>query len=183
MTGVRLSIDAKGLDATSSALSRTLARVTNARPMFENIGMAMVNSTLHRFDSGTAPDGSVWPPSIRALTTGGKTLVLTSRLMRSITYIAGDAGVQVGSNVVYAAIHQFGGAIEQAARSAVLNFRRLRSGATRFAKAGRATFSQKREIGAHTINIPARPYLGVDDTDAAEIEKIAENYIDPGGAP
>lgn len=182
MTGARIHIDATGIDEAQAALREAMQRAADPRPMFDTIGASLVTSTVRRFETGTAPDSSVWPPSIRALAEGGKTLVDSARLMRSITFVASSRGVEVGTNVVYAAIHQFGGVIRQAARSAVLHFRRMRSGATRFSKPGKASFAQKRTIGARTITMPARPFLGLDDADRLAIEGIAGNWLKPAGS-
>lgn len=179
MAGVSLKLDA---DEALGTLAGYVARARNPQGMFANIGASLVTSTQHRFERGIGPDGSPWPPSIRALATGGKTLVKTARLMRSITFNASSSGVEVGTNVVYAAIHQLGGLIQQAARTAVLHFKTLRSGQSRFAKPGKANRAQKAEIGAHSIRMPARPFLGLDDDDEREISQIAQDWIAGEGA-
>jgi len=174
--GVSISVNAS--DALDQ-LAGYLQRIEHPRGMYERIGASLVASTQHRFETGIGPDGSPWPPSLRVLAHGGKTLVLSGRLMRSQTFIASDQGVEVGSNAVYAAIHQFGGIIRQAAREAVLHFKHnARTGRTRFAKANsKANYAKKVEIGARTITMPARPFLGLDDDDNREIIAIAEDWI------
>lgn len=83
-----------------------------------SIGETLVSSTLERFEDGKDPDGKVWTPSARAWSQGlkgrrsrgfGRTLVDSGRLRGSITYEATPQRVVVGTNVKYAAIHQFGG--------------------------------------------------------------------------
>lgn len=176
MAGVSIKLD--GADTALAQLDRSERRAGNARGLYENIGAALVASTLQRFQTGVAPDGSPWPQSIRAVAEGGKTLIDTARLMQSITYRATDHGVEVGSNVVYAAIHQLGGDIKQAAREQVIHFRRTRGGSVRFSKANkRAKFAQKVEIGAREIRMPARPFLGVDQDDKREIADLVGDWI------
>ena len=80
-----------------------------AQSMFDQIGQTLVASTIARFESGRGPDGAAWKPSRRALEEGGKTLVDKGLLRNSITHRAGARGVDVGTNVLYGAIHQFGG--------------------------------------------------------------------------
>ena len=87
----------------------------------------------------------------------------------------------VGTNVVYAAIHQFGGKIKKQARSQTLAFRargakfasrkstRRRKGTVRVAFAS---------IGAHVAVMPARPFLGIDAADRTMILRIAREYIE-----
>ena len=105
MAGVRIRVrvDDAEVRAALGRLAQPLDRRTWAR-----VGQTLVSSTLDRFESGTAPDGVPWRPSKRARETGGQTLVDTSRLRDSITFRASADGVEVGTNVVYAAIHQFG---------------------------------------------------------------------------
>jgi phage virion morphogenesis protein len=174
--GINVSVD------TSDALNKLagyLARIAQPRGMYERIGASLVTSTQRRFETGIGPDGSPWPPSLRVLAHGGKTLVLSARLMQSQTFIASEQGVEVGSNAVYAAIHQLGGVIRQAAREAVLHFKHnARTGRTRFAKANsKANYAKKAQIGARVINMPARPFLGLDAEDDREIIAIAEDWI------
>jgi len=177
MTGVRIEL--RDTDEPLQRLAGMIARLDNPSGLFDNIGSYLVGSTQRRFERGAAPGGSVWPPSLRALAEGGKTLIKSAQLMGSITHVASASGVEVGSNKVYAAIHQLGGEIKQDARTAVLHFKRnKRTGASRFAKANsKATFAQKAEIGARVIKMPARPFLGLDDDDNRAIIGIAETFV------
>lgn len=182
MAGVTLAITLDG-DAALKALASIGDRARNTRGMFELIGAALVTSTQHRFETGTAPDGSPWPPSLRARAQGGKTLLETGRLMRSVTYQASDSGVEVGSNVVYAAIHQLGGEIKQGARKASVTFKRSkRTGELLpgFRKASKDTETREVSIGARTINMPARPFLGLDEDDNRAIVTIVDDWIGGG---
>ncbi|MCI8524550.1 MAG: hypothetical protein HFF17_01200 [Oscillospiraceae bacterium] len=73
------------------------------------LAAAMRESTLERFKQEKGPDGKRWKSSIRAVTTGGKTLVLTAQLRNSIKTYADAKGFAVGTNARHAATHQFGG--------------------------------------------------------------------------
>jgi phage virion morphogenesis protein len=176
MAGAGIIVEAAAALAT---LADYIARTSNPRGMFERIGASLVTSTQRRFEQGRAPDGSPWPPSLRALAAGGKTLILSARLMQSQTFIAADSGVEVGTNVIYAAIHNFGGIIKQAAREAVLHFKHnARTGRTRFARANsKANYAKKAQIGARTIVMPKRTFLGLDDDDNREVIAIAQDWI------
>ena len=105
---VGVEVDDARVRASLRRLVGTLAR---PREAFDRIGSYLVTATLERFDRETGPDGKPWQKSARALATGGLTLTDTGGLRDSITHnVAGDGrGVEVGSNLVYAAIHQFGG--------------------------------------------------------------------------
>ena len=104
-----------GIEIDSAALEARLSRMAAAlsRPdvTMDRIGRHLVASTLQRFERERAPDGRPWLKSARAIADGGKTLTDTGRLRGSIAHTVSEGGraVEVGSNVLYAAIHQFGG--------------------------------------------------------------------------
>jgi phage virion morphogenesis protein len=180
MSGVQITIELKEQEAALAELAGYIARAANPQGLFENIGASLVTSTQQRFETGVGVDGSPWPPSLRVIAHGGKTLELSGRLMRSITFIARATGLELGSNVIYAAIHQFGGAILQAARKATVHFKRSKRTGERlagFRKAGKGTEAQEVSIGARTIHMPARPYVGLDDDDDREILRISEDWL------
>ena len=105
---ISVEIDGATLNA---ALSRVAAVLADPSTAMDQIGRYLVASTLRRFERERAPDGSPWLKSARALAEGGQTLTDTGRLRGSIAHTVTDGGraVEVGSNVIYAAIHQFGG--------------------------------------------------------------------------
>lgn len=183
MTGARVTID--GRDAALAELGRLLARAEHPRGMYENIGVALVTSTQRRFETSTSPAGAAWPPSIRAIAGGGKTLVDSARLMQSIAFVATDANVEIGTNVLYAAIHQFGGEIKQPERTQTIYRRHdKKTGelSDRFVRKSKATFAEDVSVGARTIHMPARPFIGLDDDDEREIVAIAEDWLRDEGA-
>ena len=106
MAGVRLRVEVD--DDVVRRRLRELGALEIPRAAWDEVGQTLVSSTLYRFEEGRAPDGVPWLPSRRARETGGQTLVDTARLRNSITHRASADGVEVGTNVVYAAIHQFG---------------------------------------------------------------------------
>lgn len=84
-------------------------RAANPRPLLDAFGLAMVRSTLKTFREGGRP--KKWPSSRRAAETGGRTMRHKGELTRSITYNVDGNSVQVGTNLEYARIHQFGGVV------------------------------------------------------------------------
>lgn len=94
-----------------TALVQVAAVLSRPDGIMNRIGSHLVASTLRRFEGERAPDGRPWLKSARAIAEGNRTLTDTGRLRRSIAHAVGDGGhaVEVGSNVVYAAIHQLGG--------------------------------------------------------------------------
>lgn len=86
----------------------SLERLAAFRPqeMMEDIGEEVLAQTRERFRRQVSPDGEPWKASARAEREGGKTLILSSRLLRSINYRASGDTVVVGTNTAYAAAHQ-----------------------------------------------------------------------------
>lgn len=157
MTGVRIEIG--GVEEASAALGAALAKTRNPRGLYGEIGRYLVDSTKRRFELERGPDGSPWPPSIRAQLEGGRTLTERGLLRDSITYEDSDRGVAVGTNVPYAAIHQLGGTIRPVAGNAL-----------KFRIGGQF-------VTVASVTIPARPFLGLDAEDEAELPAIAADWL------
>lgn len=163
---IKAEIDMSQADALFREL---IARSTNLRPLMQDLGEYLSETTKQRFETSIAPDGSRWKPNAPATylaylgafkssfgkggkitkagagrASGKKPLVgETRRLGGEIAYQADASSVEIGSSLVYSAIHQFGG---QAGR-------------------GKAT------------TIPARPYLGLSADDQAFIVERAAAYL------
>lgn len=157
-------------------------------PLTRTIGALLVQSARDRISiSNTGPDGTPWLPSTRAKEEGGKTLEETARLRDSLDYDATSTGVAVGTNVVYAAIHQFGGVIKVAGRTQSI-FHQLNKAGTGFNRKGRfvrrsqSNFQRDVTVGPYEITMPARPYLGISGQDGADIEGLALDFIEGLGA-
>lgn len=152
-------------------IGRIITRLENKTPAMKIIGEIVKSSVIKNFQEGGRP--TKWMPT-KAISSaisykmkgkatqtkagketkgfarykaGKKTLIDTARLMKSINPRAFSDRAEIGTNVVYAAIHQFGG------------------------KAGRG----------RKVNIPARPFLMVQDEDWASIKAALSKYI-LGGA-
>lgn len=185
-TGVSIVVN---LDA--APLARLFARLAAAgadlSPAMRDIAGQLEKETQYRFsESSRGPSGQAWKPSARALKTGGKTLRDTGRLLNSITSESDATSARVGTNVDYAAIHQFGGKIKKAARIQTLYVSRVRAenGDWRFVKSGRATFKYDVNVGEHDINMPARPFIGLSQGDNMMIADILMDHLRrAAGAP
>jgi phage virion morphogenesis protein len=184
MTGVSITLDVSRVQA---ALGNLVRAAEDLRAPFDEIGDMLVASTIHRFETGTGPDGVAWIPSKRAQATNTKTLVERGRLRDSIVHEAGANFVAVGSNLVYAAIHQLGGTIDKEARSQVnltagksSKFISAASARKRTKAKSRTVFGTEVTIGAHSVTIPARPYLGFSQEDTTEITTILSAHLCKG---
>ena len=118
------------------------------------------------FEGEASPAGTPWQPLAPATVRRRKgknahpILRVSGRLARTHVKASADCAV-VGSNLVYAAIHQYGGEIKRKDGQIKLHFRKVRRGPLK----GRALFARpdKADYGmaarAHVIRIPARPWL------------------------
>lgn len=119
----------------------------------------------------------------------GPILQVTGRLAGSFHYNAHNDRVEVGTNVVYAAIHEFGGVIQRAGGPGKVKLRTRRGELVRQGKTGRlanlAVFAGSKHahtvrtfVGKpYTITIPARPYLVVQDEDLEEISAAVQEFL------
>lgn len=166
MSGTLFEISAReDLDPGRAALPALLAIQANAAdltPAMEEIGGMLVTSTQDRFEHGVDPMGIEWPVSGRAESENGQTLIDHGHLRDSITFVADSTSVQVGTNLVYGAIHQFGGVIEG------------KSGPLMFSTPG-GGFAM-----VESVELPKREFLGVSPADDAEATLILEDHLMAG---
>jgi phage virion morphogenesis protein len=98
---IQVTIDDGGVKETLNLIAQ---RVKNLKPAMKIIGKLVTASVKENFRAGGRPEA--WRPSSALRTLVG---VPQARLMPSIHYTAYNDSVEIGTNVVYAAIHQFGG--------------------------------------------------------------------------
>jgi phage virion morphogenesis protein len=160
MAGSGASMRWGGFDKALDKFQDVLANQKKA--LLEACGDALVSGTLKRFQDEEDPQGNDWAPVARS----GKILTDTARLRNSIdSAVAGDT-VLVGSNVIYALIHQKGGVIKPVKKKA-LKFRVGKG------KGGKW-------VSAKQVTIKARPYLGISKEDWQEIGETISDFM--GGA-
>jgi phage virion morphogenesis protein len=151
----------KATGGLSQALRRLMARCKDLRPAWEVVGMDLLRSVDRNFDTEGRPSAwDPWSPAYggwRAEKKPGKILTLDGRLRRSITSEPDGAGVTLGTNVVYAPVHQFG--LRRGVRVKGVKRKRARS------------------KGYGRILIPARPFLVVQDSDWPKIEKTIGDFL------
>jgi phage virion morphogenesis protein len=87
-------------------LGRLLASGQDMSTPFRQIAGVMAYAVEENFAQEGRPR---WLQSDRAKKDGGKTLQLTGRLAASITTSSDALSATIGTNTIYAAIHQFGG--------------------------------------------------------------------------
>jgi phage virion morphogenesis protein len=142
------SIRSPQLDALVRKISRAMDVGVSRRAM-TLIGGDLVRSTRKRIGSEKrAPDGTpwvAWSDDYEARKKPGTMLRQSGTLMRSIAAIVGTDQIEVGSDDIKAAVHQYG-----------------------------HTVTSGPFAGKH---IPARPYLGLSDSDEASIhDRIMDDF-------
>ncbi len=161
----------------SAIFARIVASLTDLTPLMQDIGELLVFSTKDRFDQGVSPDGVGWAPksptTIAAYTRRGEKVDFrplfgtSGDLHKYISFQADSNEVRVGSNLIYAAVMQFGAA--QGAFGAHI---------------GRTTPSEKQPKSQdhfHPVpwgNIPARPFLGISEGDRTNIVATVTEWLD-----
>jgi phage virion morphogenesis protein len=164
MAGVSVDVDTRPVQTLLDGL---LAKLKDMTPAMREVGEIVVNQSAEAFEDGGLP-GHRWPESSRVKAAGGQTLVNTSRLRRSINSSADMDSVEVGTNVAYAAIHQFGGKTKPRVIQP---------------KNGKALFWPGAAHPVQSVNhpgstIPARPFLPDESgLDWAEIESALTRYL------
>lgn len=100
-----------GLQEVGEMLRGVATRMSNLSPILKAIGDRAAEQTKRRIESGgPAPDGAPWAPPKRPDPRRRNTLRVTGQLRDSIRYqMIGDDTVAIGTNKIYAAIHQLGG--------------------------------------------------------------------------
>jgi phage virion morphogenesis protein len=117
-------------DALQAAFAELKRRGTNTRPLMAEIGAELLRTTRENFDGQHDPDGAAWTPlsaaylrykkgerkdktkrdkNQRPRPATLKVLQWSRDLRDSITMQVGDNDLIVGTNVIYARVHQLGG--------------------------------------------------------------------------
>lgn len=164
-----------GIEITSNtiatALSGAAAEMDDLSALMQDIGELMVERTKSNFTSGTAPDGTVWAP--RSQTTldayaargdkpkGGPLIGVTKALSTAINYEVTPTSVDWGSNMIYAAVMQFGAAQGEFG-----------------ARIGKDKNGRDFFMTIPWGDIPARPFLGVGPEDETAILETIEDWFE-----
>lgn len=147
------------VDSLNDALQRLQEGLADAGPMMKEMAFVMADAVHENFEQGGRPkwlgkaDGS--PSKLQD----------TGRLKASIVQLYDPTMAMVGTNVVYAAIHQFGGKT----KPHVIR--------PRDKKALRFNGRFAKSVNHPGSKIPARPFLAMTEEDSQELELVAQNYL------
>lgn len=161
MAGARIDIRVEDRGVVDR-LAAVRSVMDDISPVLMDIGEYLLISTEERFVAEESPDGVPWAPLSEAWVAHkerkgrnpDKILTYHGDLRGSIRYqVVGDS-LEVGTDKIYGAIHQFGGV------------------------AGRgAGFSGRSGGSVGSVFIDARPFLGLSPMDRLEIMALIEDHI------
>ena len=160
MAGARFILDTSTLKPLEARVRVMASMDTSA--LMPRLGEYLLRSTQNRFKSQTAPDGTAWEAlaprtAKRKKYNPDKVLIERGFLRKGMAWqLLNKTTVEVGSNLAYAAAHQFG----------------MKQG-----YAGRGKYKTRR--GSFPIpwgDIPARPFLGLSDQDERKIDAIIRSW-------
>ncbi|MCE9679608.1 phage virion morphogenesis protein [Shewanella sp. AS1] len=117
MAGSYIKVDYRGEKGLTKALNSLLKQGHNLSPVLGKIGAYLHDNTQQRFVDMQAPDGSPWEPlSSTTLDMKAAKGARLDRILSDVGTLADTLHYQIssdtlslGSNEVYAAMHQFGG--------------------------------------------------------------------------
>ncbi|WP_130472288.1 phage virion morphogenesis protein [Candidatus Magnetaquicoccus inordinatus] len=173
-----------GDQAINSYLQRLQAITEDMAPVMRRVAGIMKEAVETNFSVGGRPS---WHPLTKAYLKqkkeakfGDKILIRTGQLQRSITASYGADFAMVGTNLEYAAIHQFGGDITIPPHRREVYFhlnRRTGEVGNKFVKKAKSNFAQEVDHPGGRITIPARPYLQLAVSDLETIRSIVQQAI------
>jgi phage gpG-like protein len=173
-------------DAEFLALLETMkSRVTNLRPAMVDIGANLVSLIHDKLGIGMTPWGEAMKPlryKRKHATKFGEGIPLNDTRMhiyQRITYRADTTSLSVGmldsATAKIGQVHQFGAVIDIPEHRRTINFKvNAKTGKSRFSKLKKANFQQDVTIPAHSVTIPARPFMPIRN----EVADLPTDWMD-----
>lgn len=162
------------------SLGELISKYEHRAPLMRMLAADMEDAVQENFAQQGRPKWMGWKSnSYWAKRRGGMILQLSGRLASSIVQYSDNDAATVGTNVIYAGIHQSGGKINIPARSQQAYYKQHTDGSVgnRFVKKSQSNYSEWNTLPAYTINMPARPFLHLTESDVEGMEeKIADFF-------
>lgn len=162
MVNVVVEIKTKEVAKKLAQAAKTMG---DTQGLMENLGESLLNTTLERMDREESPDGEAWQRLNSGYAAGKKSNKMlqeqgmSSGLKGSLHYNASQNELVLGTDKIYARVHQFGADIEPVSADN-LHF-----------KIG------NRFVKAKKVTIPARPYIGIGHNEEIAILNVAEDLM------
>lgn len=183
MVGVKFNIDSKA-DIFAGTAFQKIREGDYSIPL-ARIGVVVAGDIQQGMINQVSPDGKPYKP-LSPLTIklrkrgkkdkyGPKALLDSGRLLGSIVWnLISKNSVEVGTNVEYARVQQEGGP------SQVTVIRKKNKKITSGKKAGKYSKRSFATAYTKTIQVPARPFIGVSQRASQLIPKILEDWLRSG---
>ena len=147
-------------DNITPQLRKLIEQLRNPTPVLRAMGAELVSITRQSFEDA-ALRAAPWPPKKDGTPA---TLKKTSALQRSIRIVdVTNDHVTVGTDRIYAAIHQLGGIIKVKERMRMLLYNAKGNMVTlhdrRQTRRGAVHYVGSAQVKAHEIHMPARPFF------------------------
>lgn len=166
MSGTRIGYTLDDKDYRRAV--QQLGGVLHAR-ILPAIGTTLVEVVQKRFESAKEPFGAAWKPlspGYAAIKKGPGILRASRMLQRSVAYLVSGNKITIGSNRIYAAVHQFGATIKP-----------VRAKALAFKMGGAGKRGGVGLVRAKSVTIPARPYLGFGPADQRAVMEVLNDFV------
>ena len=175
MSGVTITINAEQLQAQIQAIAK---RCGSARPAMEIVGSIVRSSVVRNFELEGRPKWKpLSPATVRQRGAAHPILRrqgLAGGLAGSISYQAEDDRVRIGTNKVYAAVHQFGARKGHFGTKSV----RVREHVRQMPGGRQARVrAHNRRQPLPWGDIPARPFLIIQNEDWDEMLAALKDYV------
>lgn len=148
--GAVIKYDLSGLSKLQRAVDDLGRRFSIGKGLMMAVAATLRATTQDRFNTKLTPSGRPWSTP----------LVKSGDLRKKLDIDASETEALVGSNLEYAAIHQFGGVIKPK-------------------KAKILAFSiNGQDVFAHKVTIKANPFLGISKSDEDEIAATIKDFFE-----
>lgn len=172
--------------ALMQVLDQVQQRLDNTAPMMNAIAGVMLEEVKENFVQQGRPKWKDLYPSTKKArarrgTWPGNILDDSGDLLDNISSSSDARHAAVGTNIVYAAIQNFGGTIIQPPRKMQLQDRYKKSNQKTGKRKGQFKKGKKAggEVasGQRVIDIPARPFMTLPDSGVKKVIEVAQRYL------
>ncbi|MBN1104749.1 MAG: phage virion morphogenesis protein [Deltaproteobacteria bacterium] len=168
---IEVRVDDTELKEILATLQKRMGDMT---PFMKTVAQIGRTSVVRNFEKGGRPKWPALKPSTLKKKKGGRVLVtqgFAGGLMGSITGKAYSDRAEIGTNKIYGAVHQFGA--KKGSFGKVTVARKAGSAG----RSGGTLYSKPWQMNVPWGDIPARPFLVLQDEDIDEIRAEAINYL------
>lgn len=162
------------------SLAELISKFEHRAPLMRILANDMEDAVQENFAQQGRPKWMGWKSnSYWAKRRGGQILQRSGRLASSIVSYSDNDTAMAGTNVIYAGIHQSGGKINIPARSQQAYYKQAKDGSVgnQFVKKSKSNYSEWNTIPAYSINMPARPFLHLTESDVEGMEEKITDFF------